>query len=577
MRLIRSLCLALAIFALAALMAQPALADEAAAIYDPSTVVFIDLTLSTEAETKLEAEPTKYVKGTFSMTKSSDGTPSGEESTPFIASRPVEVRLKGSVGGSFRKLSEKPGLKLKFKEANAVLGLRKMTLNNMVQDPSMLHETLAYASFRAAGVPASRTGFAYVRLNGNDIGVYLDLENLDDIGLSRIFNTSFDEETQHLYEGEQGSDVFPGGETTFEVDEGSEADVSDLKALIESVNDEAGKPFSSRVAPNADLAEMTKMWAVEKYIDHWDGYSGHADQKQVEDHERPNNYYLYSDSSGRFQMLPWGADQAWIATIGVETPGREVTFDGEGGVLFNKCLEDEACFRAYWEALHGVREAIAQLDPAALAESTADMLGPWQKEEEEHGRPEYDAAEIKEDKYGVDTTLDFIAGRAAEADAWLAAHEPPEEESGGGEEEGGGEEPEEEGAGPVVPAGKTATSSVGASSPPRPNGPPVPDLVPGRFAVTDGVLISHIWVSGAGALEQRVSIPTRHGRLRVCIATEQIQQVGPVVLRCKLSAAARRRLSKKPLRLKAYTAFAPLGRGATLTVRDLTASRDPSL
>ncbi len=399
-------------------------ADEAAPIYDPSTVYFIDLTLPAEAETKLEAEPTKYVKGTFSMTKSSDGAPSGEESTPFIPSRPVEVRLKGSVGGSFRKLSEKPGLKLKFKEANAVLGLRKMTLNNMVQDPSMLHETLAYASFRAASVPASRTGFAYVRLNGNDIGVYLDLENLDDVGLSRIFGTSFDEETQHLYEGEKGSDVFPGGETTFEVDEGSTADISDLEALIEVVNDEVGESFFSRVAPNADLAEMTQMWAVEKYIDHWDGYSGHAEPSQAG--ERPNNYYLYSETTGRFQMLPWGTDQAWIPTIDVETAGREVTFDGPGGILFNKCLEDEECFRAYWKALRNATDAIAVLDPHGLAEDTADLLAPWQAKEIADGRPEYDATEIKENKYGVDTTLAFIAGRQTEAEEWLAAHKPVE-------------------------------------------------------------------------------------------------------------------------------------------------------
>jgi hypothetical protein len=31
-------------------------------------------------------------------------------------------------------------------------GLKKLTLNNMVQDKSMIHETLAYASFRSAGV-----------------------------------------------------------------------------------------------------------------------------------------------------------------------------------------------------------------------------------------------------------------------------------------------------------------------------------------------------------------------------------------------------------------------------------------
>jgi hypothetical protein len=275
-------------------------------------------------------------------------------------------------------------------------------------------------------------------------------------------------------------------------------------------------------------------------------------------------------------MLPWGADQTWIPTIGVETPGREVTFDGQGGVLFNKCLEDEACFRTYWEALRDARDSIAQLGPTALAESTAAMLVAWQKEEEEHGRPEYDATEIKEDKYGVDNTLNFIAGRQAEADTWLAAHEPPEEESGeGGEEEGEGEETEEE-AKPVVPA-KTGTPSAGTPSPPHVDGPPVPDLVPGRFAVADGVLVSHIWVSGAGAVEQRVSIPTRHGRLRVCVTGEQVQQVGPVILRCKLSDVARRRLSRKPLQLKAYTAFAPLGSTGTVTVRDLAAPRDPSL
>jgi hypothetical protein len=551
MTLIRVTSLALAFSLLAGLSAQAASADEAAPIYDPSTVVFIDLTLSSTEEAKLEAEPGEYVKGTFSITKSSDGTPAGEEASPFIAPRPAEIRLKGNVGGSFRNLTEKAAFKLKFKKTEPMLGLRKMTLNNMVQDPSMVHETLAYAAFRAAGVPASRSGYAYVRLNGEDLGVYLDLENLDETALARIFG-SFDKNTQHLYEGEAGHDVKPGEEGEFEIDEGSEASRTDLKALIGAVNGEGGEPWSDRVAPNADLVEMTKMWAVEKYIDHWDGYSGHAEAGL-----RPNNYYLYSDPSGRFQMLPWGADQTWIPTIGVETPGREVTFDGEGGVLFNKCLEDEACFDAYWKALRDVRDAIAQLGPAAMTESTAAMLIPWQHQEEEHGRPEYDAAEIKEDKYGVDKTIEFIDGRAAEADAWLDANEPPEEEF-------------------EVPA-KTGATLPAAPVRPAGSGAAIPDLVPGRFAVVNGVLVSRVWVSGAGAVEQRASIATRRGRVRVCATHEKAQQAGPLTLRCGLSNAARRWLRRKPLQLKAYTTFVPLGRAGTVAVRDLTAAKDPSL
>lgn len=554
MRTSRLLGCLLAFSVMASAWAPSALADEAAALYDPSAVVFIDLTLSAEAEANLEAEPDKYVKGTFSLTKSSDGTPAGEEPAPAVAERPVELRLKGSVGGSFRKLSEKAGFKLKFKAANAVLGLRKMTLNNMVQDPSMVHETLAYAAFRATGVPASRTGFAYLRVNGEDFGVYLNLENLDDIALARIFGAPFDDEVQHLYEGERGDDVFPGGAAGFEIDEGPD-DRGDLEALVEAVNDEGGIPFSQRLAPHAELIEMGRMWAVEKYIDHWDGYAGHTDQAQAEAEERPNNYYLYSDPSGRFQMMPWGTDQSWIPTIGVGTPGREVTFGGPGGLLFNKCLKDKECFRAYWAGLNLATQTISGLDPGAQAEDIADLLAPWQQEERDSGRPEPDADEAQEIDEGVEETLDFIAGRQGEAETWLAENEPPAEPS----------------------ATSTSALSVNAPSTSPVDVSPALDLVPGHFAVKNGILVSRLWVSGGGAVRQRVSISKRHGRLRVCTTAEQVQQAGPVILRCKLSNAARRRLSKKPLQLRAYTTFVPLGRAGSVTMRDLTAPKDPSL
>ncbi|HKT83011.1 MAG TPA: CotH kinase family protein [Solirubrobacterales bacterium] len=541
---------ALALAVAAALWAPAAQADEAATIYDPSTVFLIDLTLSAEEEAKLEAEPDKYVKGTFSMTKSSDGTPAGEEATPFIAPRPVEVRLKGSVGGSFRKLSEKPGLKLKFKSANAVLGLRKMTLNNMVQDPSMLHEALAYASFRAAGVPASRTGFAYVRLNGNDIGVYLDLENLDGIALGRIFGTPFDDEAQHLYEGEKGSDVFPGGETSFEVDEGSEADISDLEALVTAVNGdlEEGESWSEKVAPNADLAEMTKMWAVEKYIDHWDGYSGHAEPSQAG--ERPNNYYLYSEATGRFQMLPWGTDQAWVPTIDVETPGREVTFDGPGGILFNKCLEDEECFNVYWQALRDATDAIAALDPQVLAEDIAGMLASWQAKEIADGRPEYDATEIKEDKYGVDTTLAFMENRRAEAETWLAENKPPEPEP----------EPQ-----PIVD-----TAGPGPNPPAK---PAEPSLLFERAKRSGRQLTTRVQVSAPGQVGLRATFKVGKKQRRACTTSKRAQAAGELVLHCKLSNAATERLASGALRLRLTIAIALAGGGKETATQNIRLAR----
>jgi hypothetical protein len=543
MRAIRTSLSILLASILAAVFAQAAAAYDAAEMYDPGEVVFIDLTLAPTAKADLEAEPEEYVSGTFSLTRSSNGTPAGEEASPVLPVRAAEIRLKGSVGGSFRNLTEKAGFKLKFKKTEAFLGLRKMTLNNMVQDPSMLHETLAYAAFRAAGVPASRTGYAYVRLNGEGIGVYLNLENLDDIGLSRIFGSTFDQDTQHLYEGEYGDDVVPGGATDFEVDEGGDEpdEIGDLEALIEAVNGDGSEPWSQRIAPNADLAEMTKMWAVEKYIDHWDGYSGHAIPSF-----RPNNYYLYSDPAGRFQMLPWGTDQAWVPTIGVETPGREVTFDGEGGVLFNKCLEDEDCSRAYWEAVRDVHEAIVGLDPAAAAQAAADLLAPWQEEEREHGRPEYDAAETKEGKYGVDMTIEFILGRGAEAVAWLVANKPPS-----------------------IPG---AFTSPIVKDPPL---VPAPALLFAHSGRTGRWVTARLQLSGPGSVGLRATMRTRKGTKRTCASSTQAGAAGELAVGCRLSRAALKRLEQGALRLAlTFTLILADGRTETL-VQNIRLPRVP--
>jgi len=525
--------------------AQVAWADEAATIYDPGTVFFVDLTLSPTAEAELEAEPGEYVDGTVEIT-ASDGTPSGEAGTPLVPQQPAEIHLKGSVGGSFRELDEKPGFKLKFKKSEPVLGLHKMTLNNMVQDPSMVHETLAYTTFRENGLPASRTGFAYVRLNGNDIGVYLDLENLDDIALAKIFG-SFDKDAgQHLYEGEQGDDVTPGGAGGFEVDEGNDeaGEQEDLEALIDAVNGEGSSSWSQRVEPYVDFDQMTRFWAVEKYIDHWDGYSGHAGQEQVEHGERPNNYYLYSEPSGRFQMLPWGTDQAWVFTEGV--PSREVTFDGPGGVLFNKCLEDEACFRLYWEALGDVTQAVATSGPGAFAEDTAELLEPWQIEERTHGRPDPDSNEASKVEAAQSETLAFIAGRQEEAEDWLAANEPPEEAGGEESEEGPHDEPSP--GSPSSPeGGRGSTSPAAAGSSTAPPSTEAPSLAIG--AVSGHAVTVRVDFPEAGRAVATGRVRLGKHTVQACRVARTASGPQELKLTCHLSKRIRHYLHRHALRL----------------------------
>ena len=87
----------------------------------------------------------------------------------------VGVHLKGSTG-SFRALDTKPGLTLSFEKfgpGEKFHGLRKIHLNNSVEDPAYLNELLGGELFRAAGVPAARTTHALVELNGRKLGLYV--------------------------------------------------------------------------------------------------------------------------------------------------------------------------------------------------------------------------------------------------------------------------------------------------------------------------------------------------------------------------------------------------------------------
>jgi hypothetical protein len=375
----------------AAVAGEPPADDPAAWLFSPAAVAEIDLTLPQESIDALNNDPGEYQDGTFAIT-----TPS-ERYGPFD----VGIRLKGT--SSFRPLSGKAAFKVKINHSvpdQRFFGLKTLTLNNMVQDRSMIHEVLAYEAFRAAGVAASRTGYAYVRVNDQDYGVYLNLETLDDVMLPRWY-----ESTQHLYEGESdeqgGVDVLPGNVGRFSVDEGSETDLSDLEALIAAVNGDGD--FSDRVQSVADLRQLTRMWAVEKYIGHWDSYSG---RNEFTGGNQPNNYYLHSDEGGRFTMLPWGTDQTWA---------RRLAFDGEGGVMFNECLNDASCFAWYRDAVRDVRSLVVGLDLDSRAAGTAALLAPWQ---EQDPRREYSLEDIQT---AVGATRDFLAVRPSDAAAWLSS------------------------------------------------------------------------------------------------------------------------------------------------------------
>ncbi|HEY5815170.1 MAG TPA: CotH kinase family protein [Solirubrobacterales bacterium] len=521
--------------------------DAAAPMYASGALVEIDLDLSQAALKALKDEPEEYVPGDFTLSFT-DGTPGGPWK-PLPSVDKVGVRLKGNVGGSFRPIDDKAAFKVKFNEfvkGQKFLGLKGMTLNNMVQDPTMLHETLAYEAFRAAEVPAPRTGYAFVRVNGTAYGVYMNVEGFDDVALARWFG-DFDEDTQHLYEGAYGTDVTPGGAGAFEVDEGDDENLADLEALIDAVN--ADSPaFHTRMEGIADLDEMRRMWGVEKYIGMWDGYAG-TNFPQL-----PNNFFLYSAGlTGPFQMFPWGTDMAWEGIL---------DFDGDAGLMFDECMGDSACRALYMDALRSVGGTIAGLELDPLATCLLDRLEPWRAMEVAPYR-EYDTVGIEE---GIADTREMLEERPGELTAWLEAESGEEEE--------------------IVPTGSAASCAVPdvgfEARPPRANpGEPaavakVPAVSVGeidaplslrRLRVEPPAVIAAVMLAGrAGKASMVGTIVTRRGTRRVCEADRRVPRPGELTMRCRLTDAARARLQVRRLRVHLAIEFEPADGSPAATI-----------
>lgn len=518
--------LAVAGLSLPLLAADPvrATADEVAWMFNPDAVVEINLGgLSEEELDALEAEPDEYQKGTFELKV--DGVPKG----PALVD--VGIRRKGGVGSSRPIKTGKSGLKLRFDEfvkGQLFFGTKRLTLNNMFQDESMVHETLTYELFHALELPASRTGYAFVNLNGAKYGLFLNVETLDEITLPQWFPT-----TGHLYEADAaGTDVRPGQAETFEVDEGDDEDLSDLEALIVAANDEGGD-WSDGMAAVADLKRMTAQWAVERYAGHWDGYAGAPESTpDPENPIRPNNYYLHSDEAGVFQLMPWGTDQTWEFNRGFEASA--------GGLMFNRCLADASCRELYLDGLTEIHCVNQELDQGAHATQLAAMLSPYQDEEDEIRRG-YTAAQIATE---VQATEDFAVARADE----LEEHLIDEERLGGGED-------------PCAPPADPKDPGAGAGSAEGPPGTPSPLPAPpldprfGSSKLIGSRVVTRLWVPGPGQVKKVVTARVGKRQRRVCGASERAHAAGPVRLNCHLSRVARKRLAQGRLPLTVVVSF----------------------
>ena len=355
--------------------------DGSLALFDPAVVreYRLELPPETVAAMNAEAEPPgcvpferSYHPGTLAV----DG----------VTYAGAGVKIKGGCGSS-QTLDEKPSLKINLGwDAPAVpgcpaerrlRGLERLTLNNMVQDPSMTHEQLAYTLYARMGVPVPRASYAKVYVNGTYYGLYLHLDTIDRRFLARHFVSN----RGQLYEGTYGCDLVSGSirdddsgcmTRAFAPDpcDGAPApgddplDYTPIRRLITQLDALPPGGFYPAITRVIDFDTLLSMWAVEAVLAHWDGYV----------YQVVNNYRLYHDpATDLWTFIPHGLDQA--------LQNRHVDDDpfAVNGRLARRCLDEPSCQAAFAARLRETLDAASELDlpglRRALAARVTELIG----------------------------------------------------------------------------------------------------------------------------------------------------------------------------------------------------------
>lgn len=334
------------------------------------------------------------------------------------------VRAKGGCG-SARDLNGKTGFKINLSwddpnrpgcpQTRRLHGLKRLTLNNQVQDRSFVHERLAYHLYGLLGLPTLRAAPIRVFVNGSDYGLYLNLESFD----RRMLRRNFDSARGMLYEGEYGCDVTPDWvpadesencwEKEFSADDCSTPEPGDdpttFELLRELSNQIAAMPqgaFYPEIEDFVAFDDFLSTWAADTIIGHWDSYI----------YAVPNNYRIYHDpSTGLWTLLSGGVDQTF-APAPNET--LEVNPWQVSAVFARRCLEESECEAAFAARLHEAIEIFESANLGAMARHIESEIG---AEVESDPRKEGSNEDFRR---GVADVVDFVRRRPAEVRAMLA-------------------------------------------------------------------------------------------------------------------------------------------------------------
>ena len=257
----------------------------------------------------------------------------------------VGVRLRGNTSRNAAKKSIKVSFNT-FEPGRKFYGLEKMNINGEHNDPSIIRSKLSWDLCNWVGVPASRSNHVELYVNGDYLGIYINVEHIDEEFIAK----RFDDKSGNLWKCLWPADLEyigfdpnvykfeSNGRRTYDLKTNkTQDDYTALAHFINVINNWEGEELKCELERIFDVDNYIKIIALDILLSHWDGPIANM-----------NNYYLYHNPcTDKIQFISYDLDN----TFGIDWSGRDWTeisiynwdensWDGGSRALYNFLMSD---------------------------------------------------------------------------------------------------------------------------------------------------------------------------------------------------------------------------------------------
>ena len=244
----------------------------------------------------------------------------------------VEVRFRGSSGRYLPKKS----WKIVFEEESPFPNQDRINVNANGLDPTMVHSKLATAVHEAAGIRPAMNEHTLLALNGEYIGLYTRVEQVDEGFLLRTGRNP----GASIYKVvDRFAEILPSEAAYrgyYEKKTNEELGYEDLISFIELINYTPDEDFASAIAAVMD---------VERFLDRYAVIVLTADV----DSGRHNIYLIHDLDTDMWELIPWDLEITFSSVTAPIDMGTQEHPYGPGGwnLLRTRVLRVPE-FRAYY-------------------------------------------------------------------------------------------------------------------------------------------------------------------------------------------------------------------------------------